>query len=63
MLLFIVVLFSVFYLFQINKMTYALCIQNKIPEEKHSKIFSTINILITILLISFYIEIYFATKI
>ncbi|MEJ9280547.1 MULTISPECIES: hypothetical protein [Ureibacillus] len=60
MLLLIVVLFSVFYLFQINKMTYALCMQKEIPEEKQPKIFSTINILITILLISFYIEVYVA---
>lgn len=41
-------------------MTYALCMQKKIPEEKQPKIFSTINILITILLISFYIEVYVA---
>jgi len=60
LLLFTVVLFSVFYLFQINRMTYALCIQKEIPEEKQTKIFSTINILITILLISFYIEVYTA---
>lgn len=52
----IVVLFSVFYLFQINRMTYALCMTREIPEEKHPKIFRTINVLITILLISFYIE-------
>ncbi|MGX9135876.1 hypothetical protein ACWV26_16160 [Rummeliibacillus sp. JY-2-4R] len=55
----IVVLFSVFYLFQINKMTYALCAQKEIPEEKQPKIFRTINVLITILLISFYLEMMF----
>ncbi|QCR33662.1 hypothetical protein [Lysinibacillus sp. SGAir0095] len=60
MLLFIVVLFSVFYLFQINRMTYALVTQKEIPEEKHEKIFRTINILITILLVSFYVEVYVA---
>ncbi|WP_407701985.1 hypothetical protein [Viridibacillus soli] len=55
----IVVLFSVFYLFQINRMTYALCEQKEIPEEKQPKIYRTINVLITILLISFYLEILF----
>ncbi|HWK21701.1 MAG TPA: hypothetical protein VNS08_01605 [Ureibacillus sp.] len=60
MLLLIVVLFSVFYLFQINRMTYALVTQKDIPEEKHGKIFRTINILITILLVSFYVEVYVA---
>ncbi|MCM3388612.1 hypothetical protein [Ureibacillus chungkukjangi] len=60
MLLMIVVLFSVFYLFQINRMTYALVTQKEIPEEKHEKIFRTINILITILLVSFYVEVYVA---
>lgn len=60
MLLLVVVLFSVFYLFQINRMTYALVMQKEIPEEKHEKIFRTINILITILLVSFYVEVYVA---
>jgi len=60
LLLLIVVLFSVFYLFQINRMTYALVTQKDIPEEKHEKIFRTINILITILLVSFYVEVYVA---
>ncbi|RUL47469.1 MULTISPECIES: hypothetical protein [Lysinibacillus] len=57
MLLLVVVLFSMFYLFQINRMTYALVLQKEIPEEKHAKIFRTINVLITILLVSFYVEI------
>ncbi len=38
-------------------MTYALVVQKEIPEEKHSKIFRTINVLITILLVSFYVEV------
>ncbi len=41
-------------------MTYALCMRREIPEEKQPKIFRTINILITILLVSFYIEILYA---
>ena len=60
MLLLIVVLFSVFYLFQINRMTYALCMRREIPEERHPKIFRTINVLITILLVSFYVEVIFS---
>lgn len=58
MLLPILVLFSVFYLFQINRMTYALCVRRDIPEENQPKVFRTINILITILLVSFYLEIF-----
>ncbi|MFY3791741.1 hypothetical protein ACOQFO_08595 [Ureibacillus sp. MALMAid1270] len=57
MLLLVIVLFSLFYLFQINRMTYALVMQKEIPEERHPKIFRTINLLITILLVSFYIEV------
>jgi len=53
----IVVLFSIMYLYQINRMTYALCMQREIPEEKQNKIFRTINVLVTILLVSFYVEI------
>ena len=57
MIIAILVLFSIVYLFQINRMTYALCIQREIPEEKQTKIFRTINVLVTILLVSFYVEI------
>lgn len=57
MIITVIVLFSVVYLFQINRMTYALCMVREIPEEKHNKIFRTINVLITILLISFYVKI------
>lgn len=57
LLFLVLVLFSLFYLFQINRMTYALVMQKEIPEEKHPKIFRTINVLITILLVSFYLEV------
>lgn len=59
LLLVVIILFSVFYLFQINRMTYALCMRKEIPEEKQPKIFRTINVLITILLVSFYMEVLF----
>nr|WP_238942022.1 hypothetical protein [Bacillus sp. REN10] len=51
------VIFSALILFNINRLTNILCIQKEIPEEKHPKIFRTINIYITILLISSYVEI------
>ena len=57
MIVLFVILFSVFYLFQINKMTATLCARREIPEEKQPKVYKTINILITILLVSFYIEV------
>ena len=59
MLLLVLVLFSVLYLFQINRLTYVLCMRREIPEEKQPKIFRTINILITILLVCLYIEVTF----
>ncbi|SDP70308.1 hypothetical protein SAMN05216565_105205 [Litchfieldia salsa] len=52
--------FAVFILFKINDMTNKLCIQKEIPEDRQHKVFRTINILITILLISSYVEILFA---
>ncbi|MCA1030880.1 hypothetical protein LCL95_07600 [Bacillus timonensis] len=51
--------FAVFILFYINQMTYRLCVQKEIPEDRQPKVFRTINILITILLISSYVEILF----
>ncbi|WP_421384069.1 hypothetical protein ACOJQI_05820 [Bacillus salacetis] len=56
----IFIIFSVFILYFINQMTNALCLQKEIPEERQPKVFRTINILITILLISSYIEILYA---
>ncbi|MCM3088814.1 hypothetical protein SAMN04488127_2883 [Bhargavaea ginsengi] len=57
MIILVTVLFSIFYLFQINKMTYTLCEAREIPEEKQPKIYRTVNILITILIVSFFVEI------
>ncbi|MCM3161986.1 MULTISPECIES: hypothetical protein [Bacillaceae] len=51
------ILFAVFILFYINKLTNALCLVREIPEDRQTKVFRTINVLITILLISSYIEI------
>lgn len=54
------IIFAVLILFYINKLTNSLCIQKDIPEEKQPKVFQTINILVTILLISSYIEILYS---
>ena len=59
MVLPITILFSLFYLYQINKMTFALCQSREIPEEKQPKIYRTVNILITILILSLYVEVFF----
>lgn len=50
-------LFSVFILYSVNRMTNSLCIQKEIPEDRQPKVFRFINILITILLVSSYVEI------
>ncbi|MDZ5470201.1 hypothetical protein SM124_00435 [Bacillus sp. 31A1R] len=56
----IFIIFAIFILYNINRMTNSLCLQKEIPEERQPKVFRTINILVTILLISSYIEILFA---
>ncbi|WP_108671974.1 hypothetical protein [Peribacillus acanthi] len=53
------ILFAAVILFNINNLTNNLCLQKEIPEEKQAGIFRTINILITILLLSSYVEISF----
>jgi hypothetical protein len=53
----IFIVLAVFILYYVNKMTNSLCIQKEIPEERQHKVFRTINILVTILLISSYVEI------
>jgi hypothetical protein len=51
------IVLAIFILYYINKMTNSLCIQKDIPEERQHKVFRTINVLVTILLISSYVEI------
>ncbi|GLH63724.1 MULTISPECIES: hypothetical protein [Parageobacillus] len=50
---------AVIILFLINQLTSRLCVQREIPEEKQPSVFRTINVLITILLISSYFEVLF----
>ncbi|WP_431312282.1 hypothetical protein [Sporosarcina oncorhynchi] len=57
LILIVTIIFSLFYLFQINKMTFALCQSREIPEEKQPKIYRTVNILVTILILSLYLEV------
>ncbi|MFB4163738.1 MULTISPECIES: hypothetical protein [Alteribacillus] len=59
MLVVFFLLFSLVYLFVINSMTNALCVQKEIPAERQPKIFRTINILLTILLTSTFVELWF----
>jgi hypothetical protein len=53
------ILFSIVILYNINSLTNTLCLQKEIPEDRQPKVFRTINILITILLLSSYIEVSF----
>ncbi|QQZ08297.1 hypothetical protein [Heyndrickxia vini] len=53
----IFILFAIIIVYLINNMTNSLCIQKEIPEERQPKVFRTINILVTILLLSSYVEI------
>ncbi|WP_088007797.1 hypothetical protein [Indiicoccus explosivorum] len=55
-----IIVFAILYLFQINRMTYALVTSREIPEENHDKIFRWINVLITILLVSLYVGVEFS---
>ena len=50
-------IFALFILYYTNKLSDRFCLKKEIPEAKQAKFFRTINILITILLISTYIEI------
>ncbi|WP_066367979.1 hypothetical protein [Neobacillus fumarioli] len=53
----IFIITAIFILFCVNQLTSSLCIQKEIPEERQHKVFRTINVLTTILLISSYLEI------
>ncbi|GAB2533539.1 hypothetical protein [Gracilibacillus alcaliphilus] len=52
--------FSIFVLFIFNSLTLRLCLQTEMGQEKQSNVFRTINILITILLISSYVNVTYA---
>ena len=50
-------IFALFILYNINRLSDRFCKKKEIPEVKQAKFFRTVNCLITILLISTYIEI------
>ncbi|MCM3216155.1 hypothetical protein [Niallia taxi] len=56
----IFIILAILILYNINRMTNALCTQKEIPEDKQPKVFRTINVLITILLISSYVDLLFS---
>ncbi|WP_066191926.1 MULTISPECIES: hypothetical protein [Gracilibacillus] len=54
---FIFVFFAFFILFIFNSLTMRFCLQTEMGQEKQSNVFRTINILITILLVSSYVDV------
>lgn len=56
-MLFVFVVFAIITLFIFNSLTMRLCLQTEMSQEKQPNVFRTINILITILLISSYVEV------
>lgn len=56
-MVFLFIVFAVFFLYLINSMTNQMCLRKEIPDDRQPQVFRTINVLITILLISTYIEI------
>ncbi|UOQ86618.1 hypothetical protein [Gracilibacillus salinarum] len=56
-MLYVFVIFAFFVLFIFNTLTMRLCLQTEMSQEKQPNVFRTINVLITILLISSYVEV------
>jgi len=56
MSIFLFIFFAAFYLVIINTMTNSLVVQKEMPEEKVPNVFTTINVLIMILLVSTYVR-------
>ncbi len=52
--------FALLILFVFNSLTHSLCLKTEMSNEKQPKVFRTINILITILLLSSYFEVLYA---
>lgn len=53
------VVVSLFFLFQINRMTYALCSAKDIEESKQPKVYRTVNTLLLILMLTYYVQVYY----
>ncbi|MDX8045712.1 hypothetical protein SH601_06890 [Gracilibacillus sp. S3-1-1] len=56
-MLYVFILIAFFILFIFNSLTMRLCLKTEMSQEKQPNVFRTINILITILLVSSYIEV------
>ncbi|SEB09366.1 hypothetical protein SAMN05421743_11647 [Thalassobacillus cyri] len=54
---FVFILYALIILFIINSLTHSLCMKTNMSKEKQPRVFRTINVLITILLISSYVEV------
>ncbi|QTM98615.1 MULTISPECIES: hypothetical protein [Bacillaceae] len=52
-------IFALFVLFLFNSLTHKLVVRTEMSQERQPNVFRTINILITILLISSYVEVLF----
>ncbi|WP_181349240.1 hypothetical protein [Thalassobacillus sp. CUG 92003] len=59
-MVYVFIVFALIVLFFINSLTHSLCLKTSMSDEKQLKVFRTINVLITILLISSYVEILIA---
>lgn len=57
LMFFIFTFFAFFVLLIFNSLTMRLCLQTEMSQEKQPNVFRTVNILITILLVSSYVEI------
>jgi hypothetical protein len=55
------ILFACFILFVFNSLTNRLCIEKNIPAERQVNVFRWINVMITILLVSSYVEVLYAS--
>jgi len=53
------VIAALFFLYQMNKMTFALSEVREFSDERRDKVFRTVNLLMLILMISFYVDVYF----
>ncbi|MFD2924345.1 hypothetical protein [Halobacillus naozhouensis] len=54
---FVFIIYGLVVLFVFNSLTHSLCLKTKMSTEKQSRVFRTINVLITILLITSYVDV------
>ncbi|UOQ92760.1 hypothetical protein MUO14_20460 [Halobacillus shinanisalinarum] len=54
---FVFIIYGLIVLFVFNSLTHSLCLKTKMSNEKQARVFRTINVLITILLITSYMDV------